>query len=566
MHARHRVSLLLITTVFACYAVAAPQSEQDHLLREQKLQEAIQNDVDIRLQTDPVKPIPHPIQNESPCFPVQQIVLTGEHSQHFQFALRHAVKQSGFHPGVCLGDHGINRIMTFAQNAVIEHGYTTTRILAAPQNLGNGRLVLTVIPGKIRQIIYRQGKHTERIIAFQNEFPIRSGDILNIRNIEQGLENIKRLPTVEADISIEPAETPDQSDIVVVWSQRLLPYRIMLSVDDGGSRSTGRYQGNIALSADNPFGMSDMFYVSVGKDLGDRDDLPGTNSGTANYSLHYSVPVGKWLLSLDHSHYTYHQAVAGLNENYDYSGKSNNTHFGLSRLLHRNANSKTYFNAKVWKRSSQNFINDAQIDVQRRRMAGWQAGIEHKHYLGKAVFDVGLNYRHGTGALDSMRAPEEAFGEGTSRMRIITADIGLYAPFSIKKQQFVYDTNFHGQWNKTPLITQDKLSIGGRYTVRGFDGEVSLMGDRGWYWQNTLGWQYHRNHQIYVGADIGHVSGPSTEYQLGQTLAGAVVGVKGQFAVGGNLHYDVFAGKPLSKPAYFKTDNTTYGFSLNYSF
>ncbi len=38
-----------------------------------------------------------------------------------------------------------------------------------------------------------------------------------------------------------------------------------------------------------------------------------------------------------------------------------------------------------------------------------------------------------------------------------------------------------------PLITQDRFSIGGRYTVRGFDGETTLIGERGWLLRNDLG-------------------------------------------------------------------------------
>ncbi|MDK4700156.1 ShlB/FhaC/HecB family hemolysin secretion/activation protein [Kingella negevensis] len=28
------------------------------------------------------------------------------------------------------------------------------------------------------------------------------------------------------------------------------------------------------------------------------------------------------------------------------------------------------------------------------------------------------------------------------------------------------------------------------YTVRGFDGELSLSAERGWYWHNDLSWQF----------------------------------------------------------------------------
>ncbi len=44
-----------------------------------------------------------------------------------------------------------------------------------------------------------------------------------------------------------------------------------------------------------------------------------------------------------------------------------------------------------------------------------------------------------------------------------------------------------GNGTVPPLTQQDKLSIGGRYTVRGFDGELSLSGEKGWLWRNELG-------------------------------------------------------------------------------
>lgn len=116
------------------------------------------------------------------------------------------------------------------------------------------------------------------------------------------------------------------------------------------------------------------------------------------------------------------------------------------------------------------------------------------------------------------------------------------------------------------MVAQDKLSIGSRYTVRGFDGEQSLSGERGFYWQNTLAWYFHPNHQFYLGADYGRVSGESAQYVSGKRLMGAVVGLRGGHKVGGMFAYDLFAGKPLHKPKGFQTTNTVYGFNLNYSF
>lgn len=553
--------------------------EQQQIIREQQrlkqFQEKMQPEVNVRLQPPQIEGTVNGLpQDEKPCFAIRSIKLNGDQAQRFQFALNKAINQSKFKPGLCLGSNGINYIMTLAQNAVIDRGYTTTRILASPQDLSSGELVLTVIPGRIHEIRYNLDNadqtHVNRIRRIQNEFPARSGDILNLRELEQGLENLKRVPTVEADIQIVPAEAPNESDVVVSWSQRKVPVRISFNADDSGSHATGRYQGGVTLSVDNPLGLSDLFYVNYNHDLGSKDstvDIDGnrTGSGTHGYSLHYSVPVGNWLIAFNQNYYRYHQAIAGYNQNYDYNGSSENTDLGITRMIYRNSHRKIDVSARIWRRKSHNYIDDAEIEVQRRHTAGWAIGLNHQEYLGNAILNLSAGYKRGTGADHSLRAAEEEFGEGTSRMEIITLDASLMKPFRVGKYNFSYDTSFHGQWNKTPLITQDQVSIGGRYTVRGFDGELTLMGEQGWYWNNNLNWQYLLGHQVYAGIDVGHITGRTSEMQLGKTLAGTVLGFKGQIKAGGNWYYDVFMGKPIYKPQHFRTDKTTFGFNLNYS-
>ncbi|WP_370581125.1 ShlB/FhaC/HecB family hemolysin secretion/activation protein [Snodgrassella alvi] len=553
--------------------------EQQQIIREQQrlkqFQEKMQPEVNVRLQPPQIEGTVNGLpQDEKPCFAIRSIKLNGDQAQRFQFALNKAIYQSKFKPGLCLGSNGINYIMTLAQNAVIDRGYTTTRILASPQDLSTGELVLTVIPGRIHEIRYNLDNadqtHVNRIRRIQNEFPARSGDILNLRDLEQGLENLKRVPTVEADIQIVPAEAPNESDVVVSWSQRKVPVRISFNADDSGSHATGRYQGGVTLSVDNPLGLSDLFYVNYNHDLGSKDstvDIDGnrTGSGTHGYSLHYSVPVGNWLIAFNQNYYRYHQAIAGYDQNYDYNGSSENTDLGITRMIYRNSHRKIDVSARIWRRKSHNYIDDAEIEVQRRHTAGWAIGLNHQEYLGNAILNLSAGYKRGTGADHSLRAAEEEFGEGTSRMEIITLDASLMKPFRVGKYNFSYDTSFHGQWNKTPLITQDQVSIGGRYTVRGFDGELTLMGEQGWYWNNNLNWQYLPGHQVYAGIDVGHITGRTSEMQLGKTLAGTVLGFKGQIKAGGNWYYDVFMGKPIYKPQHFRTDKTTFGFNLNYS-
>lgn len=515
---------------------------------------------------------------QSSCFPIQTVQLTGVNDTvspadiaHFQPALRRALRQVGFIAGNCWGEQHINQLMVTMQNDVIGRGYTTTRILAAPQNLSEGTLVLAVLPGKVRSVRFEQKdaqEHTERITAFHNEFPIRAGELLNLRKIEQGLENLKRVPTAQTDIQIVPTEQLGESDIVVSWQQRTVPFRLTLSADDSGSKSTGRYQGNVTFSADNPLGLSDLFYISYGRALGHVPSQKGIDERTEkgasqNFALHYSVPFGNWLWSFNHQNYRYHQAVAGNYTVYDYNGKSRSSDLGVSRLLYRNAKRKTHVGFKLWQRENRSYIDDAEIEVQRRKTAGWAASLSHKEYWGKATLDAQINYKRGTGMRDALPAPEELFNEGSSRMKIWTADIGLNLPMG-KQGKWTLDSRWHGQWNKTPLTPLDRLAIGGRYTVRGFDGEMSLSAERGWYWRNELAWQYRTGHQIYAALDAGHVAGASAQYLVGKNLMGAAIGVRGQFQKG--LNYDVFAAKPIHKPQYFHTANKVYGFNVSWTF
>ena len=581
MSAIHTHLSLAVLAAFSFQAALADTIEESESrrqeMRRRQQEQQLQREVDVRLDDTRQSTLtPSAAESaESPCFPIHTVTLTGDAAGRFQFALKKALKETGFQSGQCLGAQGINRMMVATQNAVIGRGYTTTRILAAPQDLNSGNLELTVLPGKVRSVLtdtsHNDQTRAARIAAFQNEIPLKGGDILNLRRIEQGLENLKRVPTAEADIQIVPADTPDESDIVVAWRQRLLPYRLSLGVDDSGSKTTGKYQGSLTFSADNPFGLSDLFYLSYGRHLGHTDahtDSEGkkTAGGTQSYAFHYSVPAGNWLWSWNHNYYRYHQAVAGINEVYDYNGKSRGSDIGFTRLLYRDARRKSHIGFKLWQKENQSFIDDAEVEVQRRKTAGWQLSLKHKEYIGRSTLDIGLGYKRGTGMADAIAAPEEVFDEGTSRMKVITADISYNHPFQIGRQHFVYDTALHAQWNKTPLTPLDKIAIGGRYTVRGFDGESSLSAERGWYWRNEAAWSFKPAHQFYLALDGGHVSGDSAQYLLGQTLIGAAAGLRGQFKAGGSLNYDLFVGKPIKKPKGFQTASTVFGFNLNYSF
>lgn len=530
------------------------QQERERALREQQ-----ETRPDVRLPGPAEQAAARLPTHEEPCFPIQAIRLDGDDAARFSWALKAADRADDPATGRCLGAEGINMVMRRIQNAIVARGYVTTRVLAKPQDLRTGVLSLTVVPGRIRAIRFAHGVD-ERAFSWRDALPARPGDLLNLRDIEQALENLKRVPTVDADIQIAPADgeaQPGESDLVILWKQSS-PARLGLTLDDSGSRATGKLQGGATLSLDNLLTWNDLFYANLGQGV-----LDGSHKGTRSSTLHYDIPYGYWLIGATASSYTYRQTVAGYAEDYVYSGTSHNADVRLGRLLFRNASIKVGAYLRAWERDSNNFVDDTEVLVQRRRQAGWETGFTYKQFIGTATLDANAAYRRGTGAFNALHAPEEAFNEGTARPRLITADAQLTLPFAIGGQQFRYLGGWRAQWNQTPLVPQDRFAIGGRYTVRGFDGELSLTGEHGWLVRNDLGWMVGGGQELYVGADVGHVGGPSTQWQVGQVLAGGVLGLRGGWR---HWTWDAFVGAPIAKPRGFRSESPSAGFNLSWSY
>lgn len=531
------------------------QLEENHRQQERarQLQQRQRPEVDVRLDSPSIS-YEDEFAEEEPCFVINDVSLNGNSSSDFQWALS-SIKRF---KGRCLGANGINALMGIMQDRIVEKGFITTRVLAEPQDLTSGHLALTLIPGRIRELTLAPSSNVKNSLTAA--FPNKPGDLLNLRDIEQGLENLKRQPTMDADIQIQPGLEPGESDVLVEVTQAR-KWRVNVSSDDSGSKSTGEFQGAATVSLDNPLLLGDLFYYSFNHDLGGGEP---SEYGTEGHSLFYSVPRGYWELSLSANEYDYRQTVAGVNQNYIYRGESRNATARASRLIYRDARRKTAIGFEGWLKKSRNFIDDTEVLVQRRKTAGWAVDINHREFLGTGILDFTLGYRRGTGALDALRAPEDDFDEGTARFKIITLDTHWSQPFSFMSQSFRYQIRYQGQWNRTPLTSQNRFSIGNRYNVRGFDGELSLSAERGWFVRNELGWAIPKIQQeFYVGLDYGRVGGASSDLLVGRELAGGVIGLRGGW---GNFNYEVFASKPIEKPRYFNTTDRSYGFNFNWGF
>jgi hemolysin activation/secretion protein len=453
------------------------------------------------------------------------------------------------------------------QEALVEQCYITSHVHVPEQDLKNGELVLHINEGRLARI-EAESKDTPLPRAV---WAVREGDVLNLRDIEQSSDNLQRLPSLQSKIQIEPGDKPGTSNLVV-GIQPSRPLRLGLSVDDGGLRTTGKLQGNATLSWDNPLGFGDLGYFIQGQDLGDKDTDP---RGGRNQVFHYSIPWGYWLLGATFSDNQYRQTVYGPYESYLYSGTSGQKEMSLARVLHRNAASKTTASVKGFVRQSNNYIADLEVLVQRRRTTGWEAGLQHLHYFESGSLTAQMAHRQGNATAGT---PESEGGSGQTidHIRLTTGFLQWVMPLNTEGHAWQYSTQLQWQWAQTSLTPQDRFCLGGRATVRGFDGQQTLCGDRGQLWRQELATGLpaaaheallmSKGMQVYAALDAGRTTTPGQDGAY--RLAGMAVGLRGAHKVNDAypLQWDVFVGKSLSHPEGFTTAAHTAGFSLRAEF
>lgn len=521
-------------------------------------------------QTPPHQKIPE----EQPCALIDRVVIQGVlFSEALQTALSGV---NGDDPpyfashGRCLGSQGVTLLIQRVQQALVEQGHITSHVHVPEQDLNNGELVLQVNEGRLARIRAQSGEETESPLP-RLVWAVREGRILNLRDIEQSSDNLQRLPSLKSKIQIEPGETPGTSDLVVSM-QATRPLRVALSMDDSGNRTTGKLQGNATLSWDNPLGLGDLFYFTKGQDLGDKDNGP---RGSRNQIVHYSVPWGYWLLGATLSDNQYRQTVYGPYESYLYSGTSSQQELSLSRVLHRNATSKTTASIKGFERQSNNYIADLEVLVQRRRTTGWEAGLQHLHYFESGTLTAQMAHRQGNASAGIPEA-EGGSGQTSDRIRLTTGFLQWVMPLNTSGHAWQYSTQVQWQWAQTSLTPQDRFCLGSRVTVRGFDGQQTLCGDRGQLWRQELATglpaavlqviPFSSGMQVYAALDAGRTTSPGQDSAY--RLSGVALGLRGSHKVNETypLQWDVFVSKPLARPDGFTTAQHTAGFALRAEF
>ncbi|SEO22000.1 ShlB/FhaC/HecB family hemolysin secretion/activation protein [Pseudomonas sp. NFACC39-1] len=476
--ARLCVALLCLSPLTLAHAAPTPgetdliRERQNRLLEEQRrrLEELKELPGKEAKSAQPTAPA------DARCFPIKTIELKGADS------LSAGERERLLKPyiGQCLGVTQLNELLKVITDHYIEKGLVTSRAYLPQQDLSGGHLQVLVVEGRLEGLKGAENSQlSDRELTMA--FPGKTGELINLREIEQMVDQLNRLPSNQAKMELTPGKNVGGSEVRVT-NEAQKPWRAGLSRSNDGQRSTGEQQWGSSFEWDSPLGLADQLMLRGG-----HDAMTDHQHTSRNAMLYYNLPFGWWNLSYTYSQSEYRSQIPANGFNFKQTGDSQNHQLRVERVVHRDALSKTSLNTGLAYLRSNNFIEDSKLDVSSNRLSEGQFGINHGRRVGSAFVNLDLGVQQGIGAFDAQGDHDPGPGQADARYRKYTATVSYLQPFKLWGESFSFSSLMTGQRSEDVLFSPQRMSLGGQSSIRGYKDQ-SLSGDSGGYWRNDLRW------------------------------------------------------------------------------
>ncbi len=491
------------------------------------------------------------------CHDISHITISG--APNLSFGARQDIINQ--YTGHCLGVAEIEQILAAITKDYISRGYVTTRAYLPQQDLSSGTLEILVLEGVVGKINLEDGGHDS--IALGGVFP-SAGDLLNLRDLEQGIDQVNKLSSNNAQLDIRPGAKPGTSD-VVIRNTPGNPLHASVSADNQGSESTGKNQLGVTVSSDRLLGWNELMLFTHREAVPNDWDRKYSESN----SFAFVAPIGYSTLSISTSRSRYVSTlVAPSGLDLQFKGSSSADSYRLDRLMYRDQSTRFSLSGAVTMKDSKSYLADEYLGVSSRSLSVLDLGSNvSTGFLGGALsldFGISRGLRIGGALNDPDNLPELA---PRAQFRKYTLGINYVRPFHVGHTDYAFSSQFSGQRADDTLYGSEQMLIGGIYSVRGFVNNT-LSGDNGYYLRNelsarpvlALGGQTLPV-RIYAGLDVGKVTNRVPNVPSGR-LVGMAVGFSTTWK---GVSVDVFNARPISMPDFFEREGSQTWIRIGYA-
>ena len=542
---RFRILALIVCGCFFSVTQAAEPSspaDRDSINQQQKMlleqaqqqREALQNNVAL-----PALPLPVASAVEENCHNVQRIVF--QEAEHLSWSVKDKLAKP--YQGRCLTVNHINRLVRETTNAYLQRGYITSQAFLQDQDIAGGTLIISASEGRVESISLA-GENT---LALSMVFPGLVGDVLNLRNIEQGMEQLNRLPSQQVSIDIQPGTHSGYSNVILRRGSTRLPVALSFGADNSGQKSTGTGQMNAGITLDSPLRLAEQWSFSAARN---SDFSHSHRSRSLNGGV--TLPYGYWLFSYQYAWNDFFQNVPFNGDAYRYKGNSQTQRLGANRTLLRDGTRKFSVDIGLTRRRTENQLAGERLAISSPTLSVFSLGGNYSAVAGRGYLTLNPTVSHGLPMLGATPDNPQYGDAPRSEFRKLSLSGSYFYPLT---SSLYYLTSAYGQTTADNLYSSERISVGGQYSVRGFK-EQYLTGNRGAYWRNELNWQWMTlpglgELSLTSALDTGWVQGRTGKID-GGNVTGAAVGVSMN---GRWFNQSATLGRPLTHPDSFTPDH-----------
>lgn len=426
------------------------------------------------------------------CRRLNSIWLYG--ADHLPDEIKQNINKTYLHS--CVTNTDIQNIIKVLQDWYLNMGFITSRVVLKPRqsSFEVGNLEIYVREGYIDKIILGDNTSFDRRRVYF-AFPGLENQILNIKQLDQGIEILNRSFASTISMQIKPSEIPAHSTIILSENKNtsiaipdgLGPYlgrqKLEFTMNNGGSESTGEFLDTTSFERDNLFGLDDNLQLSwTNSSPSKKEEKQNTNQ-----SARYSMPLGKWDFTLAKYNGFNVRTVDGKITTFTSSGDSLSYNLDIKRLLYRDKYSK--YDIKLTAKSSdkKNYINQTLVEVSSRKMSSLELGANASWFAPTTTYIILPSIVAGMPWFNSITDPKDIKpSDPHAEYTLYKLYVNIYKQLLTKTHwPITYSFSLNGQSTQDVLYSENQFILGGEYSVRGYKNNV-LSGDVGWSMRNDI--------------------------------------------------------------------------------
>lgn len=288
----------------------------------------------------------------------------------------------------CVDSAKLNDLIIKLNTILFDKGYITARIEIENYSKKTNELTLQIQEGRIESI-------EANSINYHTVFPGLIGKELKAQDLEQGLEQLNRLPSRASIVTLWPGKEIGGTIVKVDTKKIGKPYRLYLMFDNTGNKRTGQDVLKGSFSVDDLFHLNDQFFLSGLKSGLGRDH-------SVAFTWKEEVPLGYYTMGYSGSYSdSQYDIYPGIKES-ELATNSLKNKLNISRIVYRSLNNHISLSTSFWHYAPHREIA-GRPSFDDKKLSVFELSVRHDYY--RPVFRVltELNYAQGTQLLGATK-------------------------------------------------------------------------------------------------------------------------------------------------------------------